>query len=70
MHAGGTWSFGPPWLTIGGLLIAQNTFGNLEQAAQLDEGGDAGTDRRLEVLVADPAESEQPASGWKLEVLR
>ncbi len=42
-----------------GFLIAQNTFGGLQQAAELDEGGDAGADRRLEFLVAEPAEAER-----------
>ena len=44
-------------------LVSENPFGDLEQSPEFDQGGHAGSDRRLESLFADPAESECPKSG-------
>jgi hypothetical protein len=42
-----------------GLLIAQDSFGALEQSAELDERGDTSTWRRLKDLIAHPPKTKR-----------
>ena len=44
-------------------LVPENPLGDLEQPAKFDQGGNAGADRRLEGLFADPAKPERAEPG-------
>jgi hypothetical protein len=44
-------------------LVPENPLGDLEQPPEFDQGGNAGTDRRLERLFTRPAESEGAQAG-------